>query len=132
MAKDGVFPRVFARVSSRDTPVVALVFGSALVTILVFLNAGETTVRVFTFMVLIATFACLIMYLVCSLALLKLQWQGRLEGARRGTPGLAAVALVGILFSLWAILGAGAEALLWGAALMVLGAPVYWTMRRRG
>jgi APA family basic amino acid/polyamine antiporter len=132
MAKDGVFPRVFARVSSRDTPVVALVFGSALVTILVFLNAGETTVKVFTFMVLIATFACLIMYLVCSLALLKLQWQGRLEGARRGTPGLATVALVGILFSLWAILGAGAEALLWGAALMVLGAPVYWTMRRRG
>ena len=131
MAKDGVFPRVFARVSSRDTPVVALVFGSALVTILVFLNTGETTVKVFTFMVLIATFACLVMYLVCSLALLKLQWQGRLEGARRGTPGLATVALVGILFSLWAILGAGAEALLWGAALMVLGAPVYWTMRRR-
>jgi APA family basic amino acid/polyamine antiporter len=71
------------------------------------------------------------MYLVCSMALLRLQWQGRLGGARRGTPGLAAVALAGIVFSLWAIAGAGSRALLWGALLMAFGAPVYWAMRRR-
>ena len=95
MAKDGVFPKVFARTSRRDTPVFALVFGSALVTILVVLNAGDTSVRVFTFMVLLATSACLVMYLVCCLALLRLQWLGRLGAARRGTAGLAAVGLIG-------------------------------------
>ena len=132
MAKDGVFPRVFARTSKRNTPVVALVFGSALVTILVFLNAGHSTVRVFTFMVLLATTACLVMYLVCSVALLKLQRQGRLGAARRGTAGLAAAALVGIVYSLWAIAGAGTEALLWGLVLFGMGGPVYWGMRRAG
>ena len=130
MAKDGVFPRVFARTSSRNAPVVALVFGSALVTILVLLNAGDTSVRVFTFMVLLATSACLVMYLVCSLALLKLRWLGRLGGARRGTGGLAAVALAGVLYSIWALAGAGAEALLWGLVLFAAGGPVYWAMRR--
>jgi APA family basic amino acid/polyamine antiporter len=131
MAKDGVFPKVLAKTSTRDTPVVALVFGSVLVTILVFLNAGQSTVRVFTFMVLLSTSACLVMYLVCSLALLRLQRQGRLGGARRGTARLAAVALGAIVYSLWAIAGAGAEALLWGLALFAMGGPVYWAMRRR-
>ena len=130
MAKDGVFPKVFARTSRRDTPVVALVFGSVLVTLLVFLNAGGTTVHVFTFMVLLATSACLVMYLVCSLALLKLQWQGRLGDARRGTAGLAAVGLIATLYSLWAIAGAGTEASLWGLALFAAGGPVYLAMRR--
>ena len=131
MAKDGVFPKVFATTSKRNTPVVALVFGSVLVTILVLLNAGHSTVRVFTFMVLLATTACLVMYLVCSLALLRLQRQGRLGGARRGTAGLAAVALAGIVYSLWAIAGAGTEALLWGLVLFAAGGPVYLAMRRR-
>jgi APA family basic amino acid/polyamine antiporter len=130
MAKDGVFPKVFARTSRRGTPVVALVFGSVLVTLLVFLNAGGTTVRVFTFMVLLATTACLVMYLVCSLALLKLQWQGRLAGARRGTAGLAAVGLIATFYSLWAIAGAGTEASLWGVVLFAAGGPVYLAMRR--
>jgi len=131
MAKDGVFPRVFAKTSRRNTPIFALVFGSALVTILVVLNAGETSVRVFTFMVLLATSACLVMYLVCCLALLRLQWLGRLGGARRGTAGLAAVGLFAGLYSLWAIAGAGREASLWGLVLFALGGPVYWLMRRR-
>jgi APA family basic amino acid/polyamine antiporter len=131
MAKDGVFPKVFARTSRRNTPVVALVFGSALVTILVLLNAGDTSVRVFTFMVLLATSACLVMYLVCCLALLRLQWLGRLGAARRGTAGLSAVGLFAGLYSLWAIVGAGREASLWGLVLFALGGPVYWLMRRR-
>lgn len=131
MARDGVFPRAFARASSRGTPVAALVFGSLLVTILIVLNAGASTVRVFTFMVLLATTACLVMYLVCSLALLKLQRQGRLAGAaRRGTAGAAAAGVAGTLFSLWAIAGAGREALLWGLVLFAAGVPVYWSMRR--
>jgi APA family basic amino acid/polyamine antiporter len=131
MAKDGVFPKVFARVSRRNTPVFALVFGSALVTVLVLLNANEKTVNVFTFMVLLSTSACLVMYLVCCLALLRLQWLGRLGEARRGTAGLAAVGLFAGLYSLWAIVGAGREASLWGLVLFALGGPVYWLMRRR-
>ncbi len=130
MAKDGVFPKTFGRASSRNTPVFALVFGSALVTVLVLLNANETTVKVFTFMVLLATTATLVMYLVCCLALLRLQWLGRLGEARRGTSGLAIVGLFAALYALWAIVGAGREAVLWGAVVIVIGVPVYFWMRR--
>ncbi len=131
MARGGVFPKAFGRASRRDTPVFALVSGSLLVTALVILNANESTVRVFTFMVLLSTSACLVMYLVCCLALVRLHWQGRLGGARRGTPGLAVVGFLAAAYSLWAIAGAGREAALWGFVLFALGGPVYWVMRRR-
>jgi len=32
-------------------------------------------------------------------------------------------------YSLWAIVGAGAEAVEWGAALLVLGVPLYFFVR---
>jgi APA family basic amino acid/polyamine antiporter len=130
LARDGIFPRPFARASRANTPIFALVFGSMLVTALVLLNINQATVRVFTFMVLISTSACLVVYLVCCAALLRLWWIGKLAEARRGTFGLAAVGALAGLYSLWAIAGAGREAAAWSGVLFALGAPVYWLMRR--
>jgi APA family basic amino acid/polyamine antiporter len=40
------------------------------------------------------------------------------------------VALLALLYSIYALLGAGAEALAWGAVLLLAGLPVYMWMRR--
>ena len=130
MARDGVFPRVFARESPRHTPVVALVTTSTLVTLLVLANFQGSMAQVFTFMILLATSANLVAYLVCSLALLVLMRRGALGEARRGTPGLAVAGVLGALYSLWAIAGAGREATLWGAVLLLAALPVYALMKR--
>jgi basic amino acid/polyamine antiporter, APA family len=87
-------------------------------------------------MTLLSTTACLVLYALCSLALLRLQWTGELQSgslgvARRGTVPLAMVAVVAAAYSLWAIVGAGAEAVLWGAALLALGVPVYFLVRSK-
>jgi APA family basic amino acid/polyamine antiporter len=129
MARDGVFPRPFARESARRTPVVALVTSSGLVTVLVLMNFHGRMVEVFTFMILLATSANLVAYLVCSLALLVLLRRGQLAGARRGTPGLAVVGVLGSAYSLWAILGAGRSAILWGLVLLLAALPVYAVMK---
>ena len=125
MARGGVFPRVFARESARHTPVFALVSTSVLVTLLVLANFHGTMAQVFTFMILLATSANLVAYLVCSLALLVLLRRDQLQGSRRGTPWLAAAGVLGAVYSLWAIAGAGKEATAWGAVLLVAGLPVY-------
>jgi APA family basic amino acid/polyamine antiporter len=130
MARDGVFPRVFARESRRGTPVFAFVFTSGLVTLLVLANAHASMVEVFTFMILLSTSASLVAYLVCSLALLDLMRRGRLPGRGRGTAWLAGVGVLGAAFSLWALAGAGRETLLWGLALLLVAVPVYGLMRR--
>jgi basic amino acid/polyamine antiporter, APA family len=130
MAKRGEFPRIFARESSRRTPGFALCFGSILVTLLIVANYQKSMVGVFTFMILLSTTACLVLYAVCSLALLRLQWRGQLGQARRGTVPLAVVGVLATAYSLWAIIGAGAESVIWGAALLALGLPLYYWFTR--
>jgi APA family basic amino acid/polyamine antiporter len=129
MARDGVFPRAFARESARHTPAFALVSTSALVTILVLMNFHGSMVEIFTFMVLLATSSNLVTYLVCCLALLTLMRRGQLGSARRGTPLLAMVGVLGGAYSLWAISGAGRSAILWGLVLLLAALPVYGLMR---
>jgi APA family basic amino acid/polyamine antiporter len=130
LARDGVFPRPFARESTRGTPVFAFVFTSVLVTVLVVLNFRGSMAQAFQFFILLATSANLVAYLVCSLALLVLLKQGRMDGSRRGAPWLAGAGALGAAFSLWAIAGAGKEATGWGAVLLLAALPVYALMKR--
>ena len=44
--------------------------------------------------------------------------------------GLRLTALLGLLYALWAIWGAGQDAVLWGLALLAAGIPVHLLMRR--
>jgi APA family basic amino acid/polyamine antiporter len=129
MAKNGVFPRIFAKDSARFTPTFALLFSSGLVSILILMNYQKTMVSVFTFMILLSTTACLVLYLLCSLALLRLQWSGQMPRQGRRIVPLALVGVIAAAFSLWAIVGAGREAVLWGAVLLLLGAPLYFLVR---
>jgi APA family basic amino acid/polyamine antiporter len=130
MAMRGDFPRIFARESSRSTPGFALCFGSALVTLLIMANYQKSMVSIFTFMILLSTTACLVMYALCSAALLRLQWIGQLGAARKGSAALAIVGVIATAYSLWAIIGAGAEAVAWGAVLLCLGVPLYFWLTR--
>jgi APA family basic amino acid/polyamine antiporter len=131
MAASGVFPRIFARESVHGTPGFGLCFGSALATLLILANYQKSMVSIFTFMALLSTTACLVMYALCSAALLRLQWKGQLGEARRGSIPLAIVGIMATAYSLWAIIGAGAEAVLWGAVLLSCGVPLYYWFTRR-
>jgi APA family basic amino acid/polyamine antiporter len=130
MAIRGEFPRIFARESSRSTPGFALCFGSTLVTLLILANYQKSMVSIFTFMILLSTTACLVMYALCSAALLRLQWIGQLGAARKGSAALAIVGVLATAYSLWAIIGAGADAVAWGAVLLCLGVPLYFCFTR--
>jgi basic amino acid/polyamine antiporter, APA family len=130
MAMRGEFPRIFARESARRTPGFALCFGSALASVLILANYQKSMASIFTFMILLSTTACLVMYALCSAALLRLQWIGQLGAARRGSGALAIVGIMATAYSLWAIIGAGAVAVGWGAALLCLGVPLYFWFTR--
>jgi APA family basic amino acid/polyamine antiporter len=92
----------------------------------------QSMVQVFTFMTLLSTTACLVLYALCSLALLRLHWSaGRALRRRRTTFAIAVVAVLATVYSVWAIVGAGLETMAWGAALLAVGAPVYWISVRK-
>ncbi|MBS0579244.1 MAG: amino acid permease [Proteobacteria bacterium] len=130
MAQNGVFPRAFAQISPRDTPTFALVVTSTLVSLLVLSTSSGSLVSVFTFMTLLSTIACLVMYAACAAAMLRLNAVGRLGRlpARQGK--LMVIGALGLLFSAWTIYGAGLETVLWGLALLAAGLPVYYFVQR--
>ena len=121
MAKDGVFPAWLAKLSRYGTPARAHILASLLLTAVLALNYSRTMTDLFGFLILLATTASLVAYLVCSLAAVKL------GVGRKAVP----IFILAALFSLWAIWGSGVEAMKWGAALLLSGIPVYFLMRWR-
>jgi APA family basic amino acid/polyamine antiporter len=131
LARDGLFPRIFARLSSRQTPAAALCIGSAIMTVLVLMNYGKSMVEIFTFMILLSTTASLVMYLLCALAVLVLLRNGKMVALGKKAAGLAIAGVVGTIYALWTLVGAGREAVLWGFALLAIAVPIFYLMRWR-
>lgn len=118
MARAGLLPRWFGRVSSRDVPVRVLVLSSALASALVLSNASKSLGGVFAFAVLLSTCATLWLYVaICVAALIR---------------RVAVVtATIGLPFSLFAFWGAGYEAFGLSLVLMLSAIPIY-LLRSRG
>jgi APA family basic amino acid/polyamine antiporter len=129
MAADGLFVRAFGRTTARGTPVTGLLVTSGLVTVLILLNVHRTLVGVFTFFVLLATTASLAAYLASSLALVRLRARDKTSARRTGL-ALGILGCAGAVYSVGALAGAGREAVLWGALLLLAGVPVYAGLRR--
>ena len=129
LAREKIFPELFAHESRYRTPDYSLFITSMLVTIVMLMNYSGSMVNVFTFIILISTSAYLVMYLFCSLAAFKLAWRGDMGVHGRKLMGLLAVAMLAALYSAWTLWGAGAEAFWWGMGLFALGLPLYFLMK---
>lgn len=131
-ARDGLFPRAFARVSKFDTPAFGLVFSSVLSSVVLVMNYNKGLVEQFTFIILLATLNTLVPYVFCSLSEIMMVVKGskRVEGG--SFTGLAVLSIAAFVYSLWAIAGAGPEIVYWGFLLLMSGVPVYvWIQRNR-
>jgi APA family basic amino acid/polyamine antiporter len=129
-AIDGLFPRVFGRVSDTGAPTAALVISSVLVTIIVGTNYTKGLVGAFTFIILLSTLSVLLPYILSSLTLVLTMIRAR-DGeprARRITLLMAGSAAA--IYSLWAVAGAGLDAVFWGCVLLLAGVPAYAWMHR--
>jgi APA family basic amino acid/polyamine antiporter len=126
LAERGVFPRVFARVNKAGMPVYAHLLGCALSVALIAMNLTGGMIQIYTFIILLATVAVLVLYLAGAATMLALLARGKAQGTI-----LTAASAVGAAYALWTFYGAGLEATIWGAALLATGVPVYFVMRSR-
>ncbi|WBO23480.1 APC family permease [Sphingomonas abietis] len=118
MARAGLLPRWFGRVSAQDVPVRTLLLSTALASLLVLCNASKSLGGIFTFMALLTTSTALWFYLaLCVAALVR----------RVAMPAAA----IGLPFTLWAMWGAGIAVSALGLALTLTALPLYW-LRPRG
>lgn len=131
-ARDGLFPAVFRRLSSRGTPAAGLVLSSALVTGLMALNFTSSLVDQFTFIILLSTLSVLVPYVFSSLAELVIFIRERERFSGERLLGASAIAVLALAYSLWAVVGSGVEIILWGSLLFLAGVPVYLYQVRKG
>ncbi len=124
VARDGLFPAVFGRLSPRGAPVGGMLIAGTLTTGLVAMNYTRDLVGLFTFIILLSTLSTLVPYVFSSLAVFLIpdESAGRTARLRAGSAATAGVAFV---YALWAIGGAGAETVYWGFLLLLAGLPVY-------
>jgi len=118
MARAGLLPGWFARVSRRDVPVGVLLLASALTSLLVLSHATASLSGIFTFATLLSTCATLWLYVaVCAAALVR---------------RVAVVpAAAGLAFTALAFWGAGAQASGLSVVLMLTALPLYCLRGRR-
>ena len=129
VANDGLFPKLFARESRHLTPTLGLVLSSIVASVLILMNYSHGLVAMFTTIILVSTFWVLVAYLLCTAAEIVLSRPDRLSHRQR----IRNTALAGatVVFTLWAIYGAGLQWVFWGSVALLLGVPLYYLHERR-
>jgi arginine:agmatine antiporter len=127
-AQDGLFPEFFRRRSSRGVPAIGIVVSAMFASLLVLVQGagGSGFAAVYSMIVGLATMTAAIPYAFCSLA-------GVLIATAKGRVArVSTIEVVAFAFSIFVVYGCGAEAVLYGLVLLLLGLPVYVRLRREG
>lgn len=120
-ALDNLAPRFLALTDKGGAPYAALILSSAITSLLLVANYSRGLIAAFTFLIMLSTLGTLVPYLLSALAELRHSW--------RSARGWAGVAMLAAVFSIFAIIGSGLEALVWGAVLFASGVPLFYLVR---
>jgi basic amino acid/polyamine antiporter, APA family len=127
-AQDSLFPALFGRRSTHGVPAAGIIISAAMATVLVLIQASGQSgfSAIYALIVGLSTMTAVIPYAFCALAgvLIAAQRDG-LKAVR-----VSAVEVVAFVFSIFVVYGCGAETVLYGLLLLLLGIPVYVWQRR--
>lgn len=130
-SRDGLFPRLFSRLSRKGTPDLGIALSSFLSSVLIIMNFTRGLVSMFTFIIMLSTLSTLIPYAYSSLAEMRFCFRNDGKSWSRSALIRLLVALLALAFSLWAIWGLGFMTIVWGVVLLVLGTPFFFFLRRK-
>jgi len=131
IARDGLFPSFFARLSRRETPAVGLAISSTLSCALVVASYSGSLVSMFEGMILLATLSALVPYVFASVAEIQFSLRARHEGGSEAAAPGVVVGLLAFGYGLLTIHGAGDEYVARGFLLLLAGMPFYAFARAR-
>lgn len=127
IAKNGLFPSPFKRLSKNGTPTFALLVSGIVVSILLVMNYTKGLVGAFTFLVMMSTLATLLAYTLCAISEFYFLKQDKSSSVKTRAIFLALGTFVYSLFSIW---GAGQEIVFYSFFLILLGLPIYVLQRK--
>jgi APA family basic amino acid/polyamine antiporter len=128
-ARDSVFPAIFCKMNSRNTPGLSYIIVGLLVTAMILMNYSKGMVGAYKFIILIATLTAVIPYGFAAMAALLLDVHDHhVRRARRIREAI--VAIIAFLVCMWVIATTGQESVYWVFLLLMGGMPVYVVVTR--
>ncbi len=120
-AKDGLFPKLFAKTTKNGVPSFGLILSSALITLMLILNYHASLVDKFTFIITMATLSALVTYLfsVLSSILILRDEEKPISLKSLWLP------MIAFAYIIWAIIGAGQELVMIGSLLFFASSIIY-------
>lgn len=126
LGEQGLFPKKFARIHPRyRTPDFALVLNGFLMTGVMFLSYFNTSVSIYNFLVLLAVMSFLVFYAFGAAADLMLSIQFSKPVRVLGFIKKGAVSLIAFYYSVYTVYGSGAEYVMYGFLLILIGLPFF-------
>ena len=129
-ARDGLFPPVFSQLSTRNVPAFGIAISALFATVLVLIQAAgsEGFLSIYRLIVGLSTMTAVIPYAFCALAASLVS--ARVSGGTR-VPRVTLIELIAFVFAMFTLYGCGAQPVLYGVVLLMLGIPVFVWQRRR-
>lgn len=126
-SQDKLFPKIFGKQNKNGAPAMGLIIGSILTSTIMLMNLSSGLVDQFKFIADIVVFSNLIPYLFVAAAYILVLIERKIHV--NNWVKTIALGMLGILFSLWTIYGAGKESVFFGLLLLLCGIPMYVIMK---
>ena len=121
----GYFPRVFSRVTAKDAPVVGMIILGIIQTLLALMTISTSLNKQFNSLVNLAVVTNLVPYVLSMAALIPMQKLAGIHGGQMKTNTI--IALLGTIYSFYALYASGEEAMMLGA-LVTFSGWTFWGM----
>ncbi len=130
-ARDGLFPKIFARETKQGTPAWGLVLSSCLIMVMLAMNYQASLVEQFTTIVLFTTFVQMLPYLYSCTAELLYLLTSKEQVSRAKFVRTVAITLLGFVFTVAIVAGVGQKQVYLGMLFIFAGFPVYVWLKRK-
>jgi APA family basic amino acid/polyamine antiporter len=124
IAKDKLFPPLFAKKNGNGVPAMGIIISSVLVSVLMCMNYTKGLAEQFKFLILLSTLTILIPYLFSTAAYIIILVRKNFT-SKSGWLSAILLSSFAFLFCLWMVIGSGQEIVYWGFVLLMTGIPFY-------
>ncbi|MFM1507145.1 putrescine-ornithine antiporter [Yersinia enterocolitica] len=121
-ADEGYFPKVFSKISKAEAPIKGMLVIVVIQTVLSLMTISPSLNKQFNVLVNLAVVTNIIPYILSMAALIIIQKVAKVDPSKARIANI--IALIGALYSFYALYSSGEEAMMYGAIVTFLG----WTL----
>lgn len=125
-AKQGLFPKFFAKQSENRVPVWGVIISSLCMVVILSMTFDPDLSEQFAFIAELATTTILLLFVAMLIAFAKLMHSGLFKSR-----GDIVLLTFGSLYTIWTLYGAGVKMLVLSTVVVISGAPMYFYMRKQ-